>query len=339
MKHSRSETSRILNNCMRKKGGNGKDHVLNWLGMLVQANEMQANLLHEQLLDEREEVHRSSSSKSYLLGVALSTLELCGRDLAKAYDKKGIDSFDTRYLIGPNGLRIVSSNERRLINDISGNSSSDENLPSVYSGSTELFFLTSSLLRVSIFPSLRTQDEYSQKYRSVFSALRKMASEASDKMAPVQDLYKRCAAGLIGYDTCLNDDAVMNNMVEFSILSLRFLADLSESRERSHEFALIPESLVKLPSNYIARVARSFQRRISPQQAEQAVTYATILLGSKQPLSIQVQTELMRISGAFISSNVQHEASLQRRKQRKGKSKVFRHSFFVHYYHDCNSPL
>jgi len=320
MKHSRSETSRILNNCMRKKGGNGKDNVFNWLGVLVQANEMQANLLHEQLLDEREEVHKTCSTKSYLLGVALSTLELCGRDLAKAYDKKGIDSFDTRYLISPNGLRIVSIDERRLVNDISGNSS-DENLPSVYSGSTELFFLTSSLLRVSIFPSLRTQDEYSQKYRSVFSALRKMASDAFDKTAPVQDLYKRCAAVLLGYETCLNDNAVMNSMVEFSILQLRFLADLSESRERSHEFALIPEALVKLPSNYIARVARSFQRRISPQQAEQAVTYATILLGSKQPLSIQVQTELMRISGAFIASNVQHEASLQRRKQRKGKSK------------------
>ena len=320
MKHSRSETSRILNNCMRKKGGNGKDNVFNWLGMMVQANEMQAKLLHEQLLDEREEVRRTCSSKSYLLGVALSTLELCGRDLAKAYDKKGLEPFDTRYLSSPNGLRIVSSDERRLVNDVSGNSS-NENLPSVYSGSTELFFLTSSLLRVSIFPSLRTQDEYSQKYRSVFAALRKMASEASDKTVPVQDLYKRYAAGLLCYETCLNDDAVMNNMVEFSILSLRFLADLSESRERSHEFALIPESLVKLPSNYIARVARSFQRRISPQQAEQAVTYATILLGSKQPLSIQVQTELMRISGAFIASNVQHEASLQRRKQRKGKSK------------------
>ena len=103
-------------------------------------------------------------------------------------------------------------------------------------------------------------------------------------------------------------------MIDFAILQLRFLADLSQSKGRENELALIPESLVKLPSQYIAQVATSFQQYLSPKQAENAVKYAIILLGSVKKLSVQVQMELVRISGAFIRASVQREESKQRRK-------------------------
>ena len=44
--------------------------------------------------------------------------------------------------------------------------------------------------------------------------------------------------------------------------------------------------------------------------------YATILLGQSF-LSVQVRTELLRITGAFINASVQHEARNQRRKLRR----------------------
>ena len=46
--------------------------------------------------------------------------------------------------------------------------------------------------------------------------------------------------------------------------------------------------------------------------------YATILLGQSS-LSVQVRTELLRITGAFINASVQHEARNQRRKLRRSK--------------------
>ena len=91
MQTSRSETSRVLNNVMRKKGGNGKDIVFNWLGSLIHANDMQCNLLQDQLLDEKDNVHNSLTSKPFLVGTSLSVLEMCCRDLVQAYEKKGVD--------------------------------------------------------------------------------------------------------------------------------------------------------------------------------------------------------------------------------------------------------
>ena len=111
----------------------------------------------------------------------------------------------------------------------------------------------------------------------------------------------------------------MSIMIDFAILQLRFLADLSQSKGRENELALIPESLVKLPSQYIAQVATSFQQYLSPKQAENAVKYAIILLGSVKKLSVQVQMELVRISSAFIRASVQREEYKQRRKIRSRK--------------------
>ena len=135
----------------------------------------------------------------------------------------------------------------------------------------------------------------------------------------MEETSKKCAAGYIGYRVCLDNRELMSIMIDFAILQLRFLADLSQSKGRENELALIPESLVKLPSQYIAQVATSFQQYLSPKQAEDAVKYATILLGSVKKLSVQVQMELVRISGAFIRASVQREESKQRRKIRSRK--------------------
>lgn len=209
------------------------------------------------------------------MGVALSVLEMCYLDLVKNYNNNGVDSFDPRYLASSLGSLIVSSDERRLIN-LGGNNSIDD-IPKIYSGATEFFFLTSALLRVSVFTAIRTRDEYYQKYKSTADHLSKLAKASTGKNSTlVPEPYKKYAAGLLGWNVCLDDRELMGKLVDFSILQLRFFADLSQRRGTDALLALIPESMVKLPSQYIALVAKSFHHCLSPTQAEAAVQYATI---------------------------------------------------------------
>ena len=277
MRCARIESGRILDNCMRKKGGNGRDVVFSWLAKVVQANEMQANLLQDQLLDERDDVHRSMSSKQFLVGTALSVLESCCQDLIQAYEKKGLDAFDSRYLGSANGQRIVASEERRLVRA----DATMENLPSVYSGSTEFFFVASALLRVAVFPTIRSFDEYGRHYKATLNQIRQLARQHGKKSAAqlpqLPESHRRWAAAYLGWDFCLHDQDMMKSLVNFTLLQLRFLSDLCTCDNRVNELSLIPESMVKLPSQYIARIASSFQSSISPKQVSNP-TQANVLI-------------------------------------------------------------
>lgn len=64
----------------------------------------------------------------------------------------------------------------------------------------------------------------------------------------------------------MHDQDMMKSLVNFTLLQLRFLSDLCTCGNRVNELSLIPESMVKLPSQYIARIASSFQSSISPKQ-------------------------------------------------------------------------
>ena len=284
---------------------------------LAQENELQANLIAEQLLDGEDSVHQSLSSRPFLLGTALTVLEMCGQDLVKAYSKNGVDAFDPRYLMSPTGSLVNPQDERRLIGHDGSMElpSNSRDIPRIYSGATEFFFLTSSLLRVSVHAIQRTRDEYSRRYRSQHNRLEALAKENNDTSRLVGDFDRRFATGLVGF-SFLDDRETMERLLDFSILQLRFLADHSAAgRDKEALLALIPESMLKLPAQYIARTARRFQRNLSPHQAEAAVEHATTLL-SNLDLSVQAQTELMRISGAFIEASVKREDSKQRRKLR-----------------------
>eukprot|EP00581_Thalassiosira_minuscula_P007282 CAMPEP_0183709898 /NCGR_PEP_ID=MMETSP0737-20130205/5843_1 /TAXON_ID=385413 /ORGANISM="Thalassiosira miniscula, Strain CCMP1093" /LENGTH=1734 /DNA_ID=CAMNT_0025938115 /DNA_START=280 /DNA_END=5484 /DNA_ORIENTATION=- len=310
MRQARSHASQIMRWTMRK----GRDNVFSWLRLLIQMNEMQSKLIQEQLLNESDEVHGSLSSRPFLMGTALSILEMCGQDLVQNYER---NSFDARYLGSTNGSLIFPSDERRLT-DLSGNSERGmQHIPRSFSGATELFFLTSALLRISLFPFWRARDEFSHRYKGLFARLQRLAEDSSENHAHLPVPYTKCVAGLLGFDSCLDDPEVMANVIQFSLLQLRFLADLSKD---GTFLVFIPESMVKLPSQYIAHIATHYQRYLSPPQAEAAVKYATMILGSgRNNLSIQVQTELMRISGAFVRASVQRALAKQRRRYRGGR--------------------
>ncbi|KAL9180251.1 hypothetical protein ACHAXT_008221 [Thalassiosira profunda] len=315
MKHTRSAIARVIGQCMKKKGGDGKDAVFAWLRTFVRLNERHASLIQEQLLDERDAVHQTVSSRPFLLGTAFSVLEVCTQNLLQAYEKNGVDTFNARYLLSDQGSSLVPTDERRLVDPGSAASKVGENVPS-FSGATEFFFVTASLLRVSLFPAMRIRNEHASRYKSIFAQIRQLAQSKGDN-SRISEASGRIVAGLLGWDTCLDDRDAMVRLVDFSLLQLRFVADLACQNSSCELLSVMPESMVKLPAQYISHVASHFQRHLTPIQAEDAVRYATVLLGSGVKLSVQVRTELMRISGAFVRASVNRAAARQMRKQRR----------------------
>ena len=188
-----------------------------------------------------------------------------------------MDAFDSRYLGSANGQRIVASEERRLVRA----DATMENLPSVYSGSTEFFFVASALLRVAVFPTIRSFDEYGRHYKATLNQIRQLARQHGKKSAAqlpqLPESHRRWAAAYLGWDFCLHDQDMMKSLVNFTLLQLRFLSDLCTCDNRVNELSLIPESMVKLPSQYIARIASSFQSSISPKQVSNP-TQANVLI-------------------------------------------------------------
>ena len=277
---------------------------------------MQANLLDEQLLDAKDDVHETLSSRSFLIGATMSLLEMSCSDLVQKYDRDGVELFDPRYPF------FVESEERRLVNQdgITEYAAATGEVPENFSGATECFFLSSALLRVSVFPAIRAQRAYYNDPRKM-KDIRDLEALASSggTAAQVPEYLKRLGAAILGQEACLEDQELMKKVVEFCILQLRYLADLSEvsSNGGANLLALIPEHMAKQPAQFIAQMAKRFQYYLTPRQAEQAAEYSTRLLGSRAKLSIQVQTELMRISGAFIEASVRREAWKEGRKFRR----------------------
>lgn len=219
-------------------------------------------------------------------------------------------------------LFFVEYEERRLVNQdgITEYAAATGEVPENFSGATECFFLSSALLRVSVFPAIRAQSAYynDPRKRRDIRYLEEIASSGGTA-AQVPEYLKRLGAAILGQEACLEDQELMKKVVEFCILQLRYLADLSEvsSNGGANLLALIPEHMAKQPAQFIAQMAKRFQNYLTPRQAEQAAEYSTRLLGSRAKLSIQVQTELMRISGAFIEASVSREAWKEGRKFRR----------------------
>ena len=269
---------------------------------------MQANLLQEQLLDANDDIHEKMSSRPFLVGAAIPLLELCCDNLVNKYEHSGVELFDPRYL-----LRTLSDERCIARNtDFVEITNAKGEVPAVFSGATELFFLSSALLRISLFPAIYARDEYHRRYKSALGELSALAA-SKESAENVPEVLKKIAGGALGQEACLDDRDLLNTVVSFSILQLQYLADLSTSRNAKSKkwLAVEPEHFAKLPAQFIAR----FQVCLTPRQAEQAAEFSTKLLGSEVILLVQVQVELIRIFNAFIRAGVQREAARQRRKR------------------------
>lgn len=292
------------------------------------------------------------SSRQLVFGAAVSILNLCGQSLLDRFEKMGADAFDPLYLISQcddtqdpsRGILGIAPDERRLFSSIGplasacAGSETDSPGHGTFSGSTEFFFLTGALLRVSLFPSLRIHQVFMRRYGDLFSRMRDLASKPANEQQRIPHAFLDQVRPLtdvsIGWTTFLEDSSFIAMVTSFSLLQLRWLVALSQDKENTQRchlrgtdaFAVIPEWLCKLPAQWLAHVATRHPQLLKPYQADAAVEVATRLLQvsslvGSTTLSPPVLTELIRIAGAFVRAGVQRalqKVKIQELKQRRG---------------------
>ena len=234
-------------------------------------------------------------------------------NLVQAYDRKP-SSFDPRYLLSSNSAFDLPSGEAYLVDR--GDAPFIPQDSNTVSGATELFFITSALLRVSLFPILRIQKEYNHRFRHVFDRLTTAAKEHGVR-TKVPDHLSRYAGGLLGLETLLDDRELISEAVSFCTLQLRFVSDLVDRDDAAKVFAMLPEYIAKLPAHFIAHAALRHQTSITPLQGEHVIASTTKLLGAGLGLSTTVQIDLISICSAFFKSGIQKAIAREKRGGRR----------------------
>ena len=269
-------------------------------------------------------LQKESATRKFLLGTVSSVINLCCQQLSRKLDESGGAAFDALYLQidGKEGKIVTAPEERRLFPGILEASISQSTFRGgAFSGSTEFFFLTAGLLRVSLFPYLRAQRELLTHNRALLNHLREIAVEAdsnntrneiklSERERSVTDAY-------LGWIAVLEDPEFVKILTSFSLLQLRWLTSVVDTRVQYIgsggpvlTFQLIPEWFCKLPAEWIAFAATRAASTISLADGVSSVECATRLLqlcnrqGDVERLSAPVITELIRIPGAFVRAGV-----------------------------------
>lgn len=297
---------RMLVGCGKEKADSNKRSLFDWISIFVKEHQQAlVNTLATDLLSIE-----TTQYFPFVLGTASIVLDICSQSLVERFDKMGGSAFDPLYFISsmPH-VRCGKEDERCLV---SRGGTESLTLPSKFSGSTEFFFLTAALLRVSVFPALRSQQELKTHYNQVFDSMRELAKRAvQGGQVTVSGASwaqaKLCTDALLGFNLFLDDPYFVQNVTSFCLLQLKWLVALSRDKTKPWALSLIPEWTCKLPSQWIATRAPT----LKPHEAEAAVSYSTQLLQvassdveALSPLSPPVMTGLVRISSSFVRAGV-----------------------------------
>jgi hypothetical protein len=182
------------------------------------------------------------SSRPFLLGTTSALLSLCSQSLIDRIQKMGADAFDPLYLIPPapgqgngeharlvsqGGMLGISPEERRLLIGVVSKAANlvrvhaDDSASTIrFAGATEFFFLTSALLRCSLFPALRIEHEFHHRYNKVFRALPDLLAKKPEELAAVPEAFwiqaRQCTDVQLGWDTFLRDPEFVNRYVAYA---------------------------------------------------------------------------------------------------------------------------
>lgn len=232
--------------------------------------------------------------------------------MAPNQEEKGHENRKSSNMLG------ISTTERRLFASV-GIGGSPKSAHE-FTGMTELFFLMAGLLRVSLFPCIGVNEEYSRHFRGDFSYMSDMAEKEDALSSPtgggdsgvhrlpveLLERFQKRISVYHGFATFLDDPELVTLLTRFSLLQLEWLAGMAHS---TNDLRPIPEWFLKLPAQWIAHVARIASYLMEPLQGELAVQYATQLLQigtaqSQEQFSPAVLTELIRIAGTFVAAGV-----------------------------------
>ncbi len=265
-----------------------------------------------------------SASPSFLLGLTSTLVNFCSRSLFERFEKQGIEAFDCNYLVtGRSELRfdensMVPSQSGRQDKEL-GSSATNPELSIKFAGATEFFFLTGSLLRVSLYPVLRVEEAFHQKYSKLFTLLGAPTPELP--LSLMQSSVPLTTA-LLGWSCFLNETDFVASITDFALLQLRWLT--ATAKRNSKALEIIPDWMCKEPAWWLAHVARNSAHNLKPFQANAAVDCATELLqfGSnaargRAAFSPVVLTELIRIAAAFVQAGVSRAKRRQQLRKRR----------------------
>jgi Ubiquitin elongating factor core len=210
------------------------------------------------------------ASRPFLLGITLSLLQMCTANLSTRLLEMKAEAFDCTYLCkevigGVNddddkstrvGLSI-SFKERSLI-DLQPPVASKKVVQAPFSGATEFFFLSAALLRISLFPGFRVDEEFQSMLRNVFASLQQLASQQPSTAqlrgirGDVIDQFQKCTTIAQGWSALVDDPDISALITSFSLLQLQWVAMVAAGDARV-ALARIPEWFVKLPAQWLAR--------------------------------------------------------------------------------------
>ena len=262
-----------------------------------------------------------SSSWPFLLGVGSSTLNLCTNNLEKHFVEKGSEAFDIRFL-ATNRLGLDNANSAPLSPNGSSSQSDASSKGIRFDGASQFFFVAAGLLHCSLYPLLRVERSFHQKYNQVLGVLQDMNKQPGTHVPPhLRSASRTAVVGWMGFSFFLEDPAFVADMTKFALLQLRWLLDLARKGAGLHS---VPDWFCKEPSRWLAHVAATTTGVITPAQADEAVGVITELLtiGSEDKsvnpkalsFSPVVLTELVRVAASFVQAGV-------RRSRRGGRNR------------------
>lgn len=241
----------------------------------------------------------------------------------------GAAAFDPLYLL--NG--IVDEGERCLVT-LMPTETRPATAAATFSGSTEFFFLAAALLRVSLFPGLRAQQELMRRHAAIFSQMRE-AAKRPQASPYYSEQTKASTDAKLGWSVFLENPAFVKMATKFSMLQLQWLIGVANSTLADTGFVLsvVPEWFCKLPAEWIAFVATRTSSLLTLAEGEAAVEFATRLLQlgtckNFRQFSPPVITELIRIPGAFVRAGTdrartrEHIARLRKKPRRRNADPI-----------------
>ena len=303
-------------------------HVLPCHSLIFIDSEAMASLAKPDLLSA-DGVTATCASRSFLLGLSSTLVQFCSENLITQFTKKGANAFDALYMARDDKDGFFQSDTSPLF--IEATEKPTVQTEQKFSGATEFFFLSCALLRVSLYPFLRMQDEFLQLYHKALWTVESAAQDPQFSPTVAVQQLNSVVTTWLGFKLFLEDPNYVSVMTDFALLQLEWLLAVTTDGD-AQLVACIPDWMCKEPSRWLSVATRQSWHLIKPHQAEKAVEVAIGLLQSgthatseeaRAPaFSPVVVTALIRIAASCVQAGVDRARQLQKRQRRRsfGKS-------------------
>jgi hypothetical protein len=278
-------------------------------------------------VDDSENSKSGCDTQAFLLGLTSAWIHFCSQSLTELFAEKGASAFDVKFLLAS----AVTSDKDRLLfasaPTLNKRQHTIEHKPK-FSGSTYFFFLACGLLRVGLHPAIAMEHELQDQARDSLNLLRKATIAKSQLPAHILARLNPMVASLFGWRVFLEDPEFIKTVTDFCLLQLDFVLQSCRSEASTLARSIVPDFMVKDPSRWLTRVARTTAHLLTPKQAAKAVERSAELLqlgernNSFSPIVVAC---LLRIASAFVGAGIFRAYQKQQRRRQGGKLRMAHH--------------